>query len=92
LTFLASFFKSPLGTDENDFAAQFKMLTDWAEKNSWSSSRKAQSRNAQSKNAQLMARLRWETATRFSTAIAGTRTNQAYPVEVSQQKTKECTF
>lgn len=33
LTFLASFFKSPLGTDENDFAAQFKMLTDWADQN-----------------------------------------------------------
>lgn len=31
LTFLASFFKSPLGTEENDFSAQFKMLTDWAE-------------------------------------------------------------
>ena len=29
LTFLASFFKSPLGTDENDFSAQFKLLTDW---------------------------------------------------------------
>lgn len=29
LTFLASFFKSPLGTDENDFAAQFEMLTEW---------------------------------------------------------------
>ena len=31
LTFLASFFKSPLGTDENDFSAQFKLLTDWVE-------------------------------------------------------------
>ncbi|MFT5299414.1 MAG: myo-inositol-1-phosphate synthase [Mariniblastus sp.] len=31
LTFLASFFKSPLGTGENDFSAQFKMLTDWVE-------------------------------------------------------------
>ncbi len=31
LTFLASFFKSPLGTEENDFSAQFKMLTDWVE-------------------------------------------------------------
>ncbi len=30
LTYLSSFFKSPLGTNENDFAAQFKMLTDWA--------------------------------------------------------------
>lgn len=29
LTFLASFFKSPLGTDENDFSAQFNLLTDW---------------------------------------------------------------
>jgi myo-inositol-1-phosphate synthase len=29
LTFLASFFKSPLGTVENDFSAQFKLLTDW---------------------------------------------------------------
>lgn len=34
LTFLASFFKSPLGTGENDFATQFKMLTDWAERQS----------------------------------------------------------
>lgn len=32
LTFLASFFKSPLGTEENDFSAQFKMLTDWAKR------------------------------------------------------------
>ena len=31
LTFLSSFFKSPLGTVENDFSAQFRMLTDWAE-------------------------------------------------------------
>lgn len=31
LTFLSSFFKSPLGTTENDFASQFKMLSDWAE-------------------------------------------------------------
>ncbi len=30
LTFLCSFFKSPLGTTENDFAMQFKMLVDWA--------------------------------------------------------------
>lgn len=30
LTFLSSFFKSPLGTDENDFAAQFNQLTQWA--------------------------------------------------------------
>ena len=30
LTFLASFFKSPLGVDENDFAKQFQMLVDWA--------------------------------------------------------------
>lgn len=29
LTFLSSFFKSPLGTEENDFAAQFNQLTDW---------------------------------------------------------------
>ena len=31
LTFLSSFFKSPLGTNENDFSNQFGMLTDWAE-------------------------------------------------------------
>ncbi len=31
LTFLASFFKSPLGTNVNDFSAQFKLLTDWVE-------------------------------------------------------------
>ncbi|MFK7766624.1 MAG: inositol-3-phosphate synthase [Mariniblastus sp.] len=31
LTFLSSFFKSPLGTDENDFAKQFEMLTDWVD-------------------------------------------------------------
>lgn len=30
LTFLCSFFKSPMGTDENDFAEQFRLLTDWA--------------------------------------------------------------
>jgi len=30
LVFLSSFFKSPLGTTENDFAKQFEMLTDWA--------------------------------------------------------------
>jgi myo-inositol-1-phosphate synthase len=33
LTFLSSFFKSPLGTNENDFAKQFELLTDWADKN-----------------------------------------------------------
>ena len=27
---LSSFFKSPLGTDENDFAKQFQMLIEWA--------------------------------------------------------------
>jgi len=31
LTFLASFFKSPLGTNENDFSAQFQLLLDWVE-------------------------------------------------------------
>ena len=31
LTFLASFFKSPCGVDEHDFARQFQMLEDWAE-------------------------------------------------------------
>jgi len=31
LTELACFFKSPLGTEENDFAKQFTMLTDWTE-------------------------------------------------------------
>jgi len=30
LTFLSSFFKSPLGTGENDFSKQFEMLTRWA--------------------------------------------------------------
>lgn len=30
LTFLASFFKSPLGTTEHDFAKQFQLLEDWA--------------------------------------------------------------
>jgi myo-inositol-1-phosphate synthase len=32
LTFLASFFKSPLGVQENDFTRQFQMLQAWAEK------------------------------------------------------------
>jgi myo-inositol-1-phosphate synthase len=31
LTFLASFFKSPLGVKENDFVRQFQMLERWAE-------------------------------------------------------------
>ncbi|ADB17683.1 Myo-inositol-1-phosphate synthase [Pirellula staleyi DSM 6068] len=31
LTFLASFFKSPLGTTEHDFVRQFQMLEDWVE-------------------------------------------------------------
>ena len=31
LTFLASFFKSPQGTDVNDFATQFQMLSDWCQ-------------------------------------------------------------
>ncbi len=31
LTFLASFFKSPLGVSENDFVRQFQMLEDWAD-------------------------------------------------------------
>jgi len=31
LTFLASFFKSPQGTDVNEFAQQFEMLTNWCE-------------------------------------------------------------
>ncbi|MEX0714444.1 MAG: inositol-3-phosphate synthase [Pirellulales bacterium] len=31
LTFLASFFKSPLGVDEHDFAVQFQMLQRWAD-------------------------------------------------------------
>jgi len=30
LTFLSSFFKSPLGTTENDFAVQFQQLNEWA--------------------------------------------------------------
>jgi myo-inositol-1-phosphate synthase len=30
LTFLASFFKSPQGTAENDFGRQFEMLQEWA--------------------------------------------------------------
>ncbi|HEX5102928.1 MAG TPA: inositol-3-phosphate synthase [Pirellulaceae bacterium] len=30
LTFLASFFKSPLGVEENDFVRQFQMLQAWA--------------------------------------------------------------
>jgi myo-inositol-1-phosphate synthase len=30
LTFLASFFKSPLGISENDFARQFELLLDWS--------------------------------------------------------------
>ncbi|HIF34953.1 MAG TPA: myo-inositol-1-phosphate synthase [Planctomycetes bacterium] len=30
LTFLASFFKSPLGTTQNNFVKQFQMLEDWA--------------------------------------------------------------
>lgn len=30
LTFLASFFKSPLGVEENDFVRQFQMLEAWA--------------------------------------------------------------
>ncbi|MCH2183398.1 MAG: inositol-3-phosphate synthase [Mariniblastus sp.] len=30
LTFLSSFFKSPIGTQENDFVEQFQLLTDWA--------------------------------------------------------------
>lgn len=29
LTFLASFFKSPLGVSENDFVRQFQMLEAW---------------------------------------------------------------
>lgn len=32
LTFLASFFKSPLGTKQNDFVRQFQMLEAWVEK------------------------------------------------------------
>ncbi len=30
LTYLSSFFKSPLGVKENDFAKQFQLLVDWA--------------------------------------------------------------
>jgi myo-inositol-1-phosphate synthase len=32
LTFLASFFKSPLGTTEHNFFRQFQMLEAWAER------------------------------------------------------------
>jgi myo-inositol-1-phosphate synthase len=32
LTFLASFFKSPLGTTEHNFVKQFQMLEEWVEK------------------------------------------------------------
>ena len=32
LTAMSSFFKSPLGTEENDFSIQFQMLLDWASK------------------------------------------------------------
>jgi myo-inositol-1-phosphate synthase len=32
LTFLASFFKSPLGVTEHDFGRQFLMLEEWAER------------------------------------------------------------
>jgi myo-inositol-1-phosphate synthase len=32
LTFLASFFKSPLGTTEHNFVKQFALLEDWAQK------------------------------------------------------------
>jgi myo-inositol-1-phosphate synthase len=32
LTFLASFFKSPYGVDEQDFTRQFQMLESWAGK------------------------------------------------------------
>lgn len=32
LTFLASFFKSPLGITENDFVRQFQMLEEWVKK------------------------------------------------------------
>ncbi|MEE8452930.1 MAG: inositol-3-phosphate synthase, partial [Thermoguttaceae bacterium] len=31
MTFLASFFKSPIGVDEHRFDRQFQMLEDWAE-------------------------------------------------------------
>ena len=30
MKFLSSFFKSPLGTDEHDFAMQFQWLETWA--------------------------------------------------------------
>ena len=30
LTTMASFFKSPIGTEENDFSVQFQMLAEWA--------------------------------------------------------------
>ena len=30
MTFLSSFFKSPLGVEENDFGRQFQILADWA--------------------------------------------------------------
>jgi myo-inositol-1-phosphate synthase len=33
LTFLSSFFKSPLGVQENDFTRQFQLLQQWAAKN-----------------------------------------------------------
>jgi myo-inositol-1-phosphate synthase len=32
LTFLASFFKSPIGTTQNDFVRQFEMLEEWVAK------------------------------------------------------------
>jgi myo-inositol-1-phosphate synthase len=31
LTFLASFFKSPLGVEQHDFIRQFQMLEKWAD-------------------------------------------------------------
>ena len=31
LTFLASFFKSPIGVAENDFVRQFQMLENWVQ-------------------------------------------------------------
>jgi myo-inositol-1-phosphate synthase len=31
LSFLAAFFKSPLGTNEHDFGLQFEMLERWAD-------------------------------------------------------------
>lgn len=33
LTHLASFFKSPLGTEQNDFSKQFQMLVEWSTQN-----------------------------------------------------------